>query len=146
MLDQPAHRNYLSRLAFSDSAPAQKYHKVNLVARALYPDGGVKKFASMQVRIVSINETGAIVQARDIGVLPDHFYLCLGKREIFLTCSKKRQQDASAFVMFSKPEATAFIMALKKLDFPLATLQELKGRSSAVIEARIYNPANNNAV
>jgi hypothetical protein len=140
MLNSNTHRNYLSRLAFAGDSPEPAYHRVNLVARALCPVKGVKSFTARQVRIVSISETGAILQARGIEQLTAHFYLCLGTSEIFITCAQIRQQEGSVFVRFSKPEESAFIRALAGITFPMTTLQTLRGQSARAIEARIRRP------
>ncbi len=137
MLEPNVHRNYLSRLAFTNDTAEPRFQKVNLVARALCPVKGVKSFATHQVRIVSISETGAVLQARNIQSLSDHFYLCLGKFEIVLTCACVKRQEDSVFVRFSKPEDAGFIRALALIDFPLTTLQTLRGQTSRTIEARI---------
>lgn len=137
MLHSRPHRNYLSRLAFADDTAEPVYEKVNLVARALCPVNGVRSFATHQVRIVSINETGAILQARNIQSLTSHFYLCLGKFEIFLTCARVKRQDESLFVRFSKKEDGEFIRALAQITFPMTTLQRLHGHSPRAIEMRI---------
>ena len=141
MLTDTVRRNYLSRLAFSNDDREQPYHKTNLVVRALCPIKGMRSFAVHKVRIVSINEAGAIVQARDIAILPEHFYLCLGKSEIFLTCSRVSKGDGSLFVRFSKPESSAFIQALTRISFPLTTLEQLRGNVAQAIETRIRHGA-----
>lgn len=143
MLEADVHRNYLSRLAFADDAAEARYHAVNLLARALCPVKGVRSFATYQVRIVSISETGAVLQARNITSLTDHFYLCLGQFEILLTCTRVKRQEGSLFVRFSKPEESGFIHALALIDFPLTTLQRLRGQSSRRIEMRITQPGMN---
>jgi|GEM_PF-1060862 len=140
MLGSSTHRNYLSRLAFAGDHPEPVFTRVNLVARALCPVKGVKSFAVHQVRIVSISETAAVLQARNIEQLTDHFYLCLGKFEIFLTCARMRTQEGSLFVRFSKPEETGFIRALAEITFPMTTLEKLRGHSVRAIEARIRQP------
>ncbi|QRM44584.1 hypothetical protein [Rhizobium sp. BG4] len=140
MLSSSTHRNYLSRLAFAGDNPEPVFTRVNLVARALCPVKGVKSFAAHQVRIVSISEAAAVLQARNIELLTDHFYLCLGKFEIFLTCARVRAQEGSLFVRFSKPEETSFIRALSEITFPMTTLEKLRGHSVRVIEARIRQP------
>lgn len=140
MLNSHTHRNYLSRLAFAGDSAEPAFSRVNLVARALCPVKGVKSFAAHQVRIVSISETAAVLQARSLEPLSDHFYLCLGKFEIFITCARLRQQEGSLFVRFSKPEETDFIRALAGITFPMTTLQKLRGHSVRAIEARIRQP------
>ena len=143
MLDSQAHRNYLSRLAFADDAAQPTYHKVNLVARALCPTTTVKSFDIHQVRIAYISETAAVLQGHNIQTLTDHFYLCLGKAEIFLTCACVKRQEGSLVVRFSKSEESDFIRALAQISFPMATLQKLRGQSSRVIEARIQRSGMN---
>jgi hypothetical protein len=140
MLESHTHRNYLSRLAFAGETAEPVYQKVNLVAQALCPVNGVRSFATHQVRIVSISETGAVLQARNIQSLTNHFYLCLGKFEIFLTCARVKRQDDSLFVRFSKKEEGEFIRALAQITFPMATLQKLHGHSPRAIEVRIQQP------
>ncbi len=137
MLEKRGNRNYLSRLYFDQHSEDYQYRRVNLVARAIYPARGVKSFATLQVRVVSLSETGAILQASNIKLLPDHFYLCLGKFEIFLTCAKVKDENGSMFVSFSRKEETSFIEALSLIAFPLDTLQQLQGNCSRAIEARI---------
>ncbi|WP_454850541.1 hypothetical protein [Rhizobium binxianense] len=137
MLESPRQRHYLAQFySGSDDAPSQ-YSKVNLVVRALYPARGMKSLHGLQVRIVSINEGGAILQSNNINYLPDHFYLSLGMQEIVLTCAKIRMDNTSMVVAFSKREDSAFIEALKRISFPLSTLRRLKGQGSLVIDARI---------
>ena len=143
MLETHVHRNYLSRLAFTGDAAEARYQTVNLLARVLCPINGVKSFATFQVRIVSISETGAVLQARNITSLTDHFYLCLGQFEIVLTCTRTKRQEGSLFVRFLKPEESSFIRALAMIDFPLTTLQRLRGHSSRGIQMRITQPGMN---
>ena len=141
MLNPHLRRNYLSRLALANETEQSAYKSVNLVVRALCPVKGVKSFAIHQVRIVSLSETGAVLQARNIHILTDHFYLCLGDFEIFLTCARVKQQEESLFVRFSKKEESDFIRALTQITFPLTTLQKLRGQSTRAIEARIQRPS-----
>lgn len=137
MLDK-RRRHYLAEFYGANDNPHARYGKANLVARAIYPRAaGVKSFCSLQVRIVGLHEGGAIVQSSAIEFLPDHFYLCLGDQEIFFTCAKKTVVKADMFVTFAQPESLELVEALRRLSFPLATLQTMKGRCEAVIEARI---------
>jgi len=137
MLNSQVARNYLSRLAFVGDNTEPAYQRVNLVVRALCPVKGVKSFAVHQVRIVSISEAGAVLQGRAIESLTDHFYLCLGKFEIFLTCARVKQQEGSLFVRFAKREESEFIRALTRISFPMTTLQTLRGHSPRAVEMRI---------
>lgn len=136
-------RHYLAALYPNDNTPKQ-YRKVNLVARALFPAPGLKSLYSLQVRIVSISETGAILQSRAIDYLPDHFYLCFGEREILITCAKKSLLNGSVVASFAKAEAPGFIDALTRITFPLVTLKKLGGICPPAIAARITRTATPN--
>ena len=137
MLQPQVSRNYLSRLAFGAEAPEQGYNKVNLLARALCPTKGVKSFEIQQVRVLHIDENGAVLQAQSVQSLTDHFYLCLGQFEILITCACRKRNDSTLVVRFSKREETAFIRALTRIDVPITTMQRLSGQSSQAIETRI---------
>ncbi len=135
MFQNPKARHYLAELYSGNEAG--RYRKVNLVARALFPAPGLKSLHSMQVRIVQISEKGAVLHSRAISYLPDHFYLCLGAREILITCGRKLFVNGSAVVTFARDEKTAFIDALSQITFPLTTLRKLAGGCPLIIEERI---------
>ncbi|PYB73265.1 hypothetical protein [Rhizobium wuzhouense] len=134
---EPRRRHYLAQFYGANDNPHDRYRKTNLVARAIYPRAGVKSYCSLQVRIVGLNEQGAILQSSAIEFLPDHFYLCLGEEEIFLTCAKKSVLKADMFVTFARPESAELVESLTRMPFPLGTLRRLSGRCEPVIEARI---------
>jgi hypothetical protein len=144
MMEQQSRRNYLSRLYPGQDEEEYRYRKVNLVARALFPARGVKSFATLQVRIVSLSEEAAVLQSNNLKYLPEHFYLCLGQFEIFLTCARRKVENGSMFVNFSKREDASFIEALSLITFPLDTIQQLQGKCSRAIEARIDRSLQNN--
>ncbi|MDH4414460.1 MAG: hypothetical protein QE484_14205 [Rhizobium sp.] len=136
MLEQ-RRRHYLAQFYGANDNPHAVYRKANLVVRAIYPRAGVKSYCSLQVRIVGLHERGAILQSSAIEFLPDHFYLCLGEEEIFLTCAKKSVLKTDMFVSFARQESPELIESLTQLHFPLATLRRLAGRCGSAIEARI---------
>jgi len=137
MLHNERPRHYLAQFYGANDNPHERHCKVNLVARALYPRAGVKSFASLQVRIVGLRENGAIIQSSAIEFLPDHFYICLGEGEIFLTCAKQNVTQAEMVVSFSQPVDAPFIQALSRIDFPLSTLKRLDGYCHPAVQARI---------
>jgi hypothetical protein len=136
MLEQ-RRRHYLAEFYDANDNPHARYRKANLVVRAIYPRAGVKSYCSLQVRIVGLHEQGAILQSTAIDFLPDHFYLCLGEEEIFLTCAKKSVLKTDMFVTFARPESAELVESLTQMSFPLGTLRRLRGCCSPVIEARI---------
>lgn len=137
MLQQQKGRHYLAQFYGANDNPRDRPHKCNLVARALYPKAGVKSFCSLQVRIVGVNENGAIIQSSAIEFLPDHFYICLGEGEIFLTCAKRNMMKAEMAVSFAQPVDAAFVEALSRITFPLSTLKRMTGLCHPAVEARI---------
>lgn len=137
MLNQQKGRHYLAQFYGANNGPVGQPRKCNLVARALYPKAGVKSFASLQVRIVSIHEEGALIQSSMIAFLPDHFYICLGEGEIFLTCAKKDVVQAEMLVSFRSSLDTPFVEALARINSPLITLKRMSGYVPAAIESRI---------
>jgi hypothetical protein len=137
MLNQQKSRHYLAQFYGTNNVPVGRPRQCNLVARALYPKAGVKSFASLQVRIVSIHEEGALIQSSMIAFLPDHFYICLGEGEIFLTCAKKDVVQAEMLVSFTTPLDTPFVDALTRVNHPLSTLKRMSGRFPSAIESRI---------
>jgi len=137
-------RHYLAEFYGGYDDKHARFRKTNLVARALYPKAGVKSFASLQVRIVGLHERGAILQSSAIEFLPEHFYLCLGDGEIFITCARKSVDRADMFVSFSQAEDTGFIEALTKIAVPLSTLRRMRGQSPLPVEARIVRHARAN--
>ncbi|MCV3737385.1 hypothetical protein OCK02_14310 [Rhizobium sp. TRM96647] len=139
MLQSPKARHYLADL-YPGNETATNERKVNLVARALFPAPGLKSLHSIQVRIVRISESGALLESRAIDYLPDHFYLCFGAREILITCARKSLVKGSAAVSFARNEKPAFIDALARITFPLATLKKLGGICPLAIEERITRP------
>lgn len=136
MLQRPKPRHYLAQLYRANEEP-KPLRKVNLVVRALFPAPGLKTLYSMQVRVVSINETGAVLQARTLDYLPDHFYLCLGEKEIVMTCAKASVNNGSMTVSFALDEESDFIEALTHISFPLSTLAKLHGACAPVVARRI---------
>lgn len=136
MLQSSRPRHYLAQFYPGNEVP-EAYRTVNLVARAAYPAPGMKALHSLQVRIVRLNEGGAVLQSRALDYLPDHFYLCLGEKEIVLTCAKKSIERGSMVVNFSKREERTFIDALARINFPLTTLKRLRDACSPEIDRRI---------
>jgi hypothetical protein len=130
-------RNYLSQYYAGIDRQEAPFRKVNLVARAVYSTAGVKTFSVMQVRIVGLSDTGAIIQSSMLDYLSDHFYLCLGDREIFITCAKRNAVNGDMVVAFAQREKPDFIAALARITFPLTTLKRLRGACGPVIEGRI---------
>lgn len=137
MLHQQKSRHYLAQYYAADETPVGKARKCNVVARAVFPKAGVKSFSSLQVRILSIHEYGAHIQSSALAFLPDHFYICLGEGEIFITCVKKEAVQADMLVSFTKPLDTPFVEALSQIKFPLSTLHRMSGQFPAAIESRI---------
>lgn len=134
MLENGKHRHYLAQFYGANDNPKVRYRKANLVARAVYPNGGVKSFSSLQVRIVGICETGALIQAGAVEFLPDHFYLSLGNNEVVFTCAKRNVMKDKMVLIFSQTEDTFFIDALAKGGLPLTTLRRM--RASTVVRTR----------
>ena len=136
MIENPKARHYLAAL-YPEKEAGKHYREVNLVARALFPAPGLKSLHSMQVRIVRISENGAVLHSRAIDYLPDHFYLCLGAREILITCARKLLANGNAVVGFSRDEKPAFIDALAQITFPLMTLKKLAGACPLVTRSEL---------
>jgi hypothetical protein len=134
MLESSKPRHYLAQFYGANDNPKVRYRKTNVVARAVYPNGGVKSFSSLQVRIIGICETGALIQAGAVEFLPDHFYLSLGNNEVFFTCAKRNVMKDRMVLIFSQPEDTFFIDALAKGGLPLTTLKRM--RASTVVRTR----------
>ncbi|MCO5732122.1 hypothetical protein [Rhizobium sp. SSA_523] len=118
------------------------YRSSNLLVRAIYPTAAVKGFATMQVRIVKISTEGALLHGHLLSFLPDQFYLCLGEREIFITCAKRHLEDDRMAIVFAKPETQGFVQALSRITQPISTLKRLRGAAAPVIEARITTRTN----
>lgn len=112
------------------------FRETNLLVRAIY-SSGMKNFSTMQVRIVKLSTGGALLHGHLLEYLPEQFYLCLGEREIFITCAKRHLQDEKMAVVFAEPESTGLVEALARIRQPLSTLKQLRGASAPVIEARI---------
>lgn len=137
MTNTPKHRNYLAQFYGANDNPQIRQRKANLVARAIYPQVGMKSFASVQIRIVALHERGAIIQSKALEFLPEHFYICLGEGEIFFTCARKNLFKGEMVVSFSQAEDPFFIEALAKIRLPLATLGRLRDSCPPVIQARM---------
>jgi hypothetical protein len=129
--------HYLSQYYRSQNSTDLEFRRVNLVARAVYSASGLKSFSTMQVRVVSISTTGAILEGNLLRYLADQFYLCFGEREIFITCARRNMVAGKLAVTFSHREDPAFIQALARVTFPLSTLSKLRGTMAPAIEARI---------
>lgn len=141
MLESSKPRHYLAQFYGANDNPKVRYRKTNLAALAVYPNGGVKSFSSLQVRIVGICETGALVQAGAVEFLPDHFYLSLGNNELVFTCAKRNVVKDKMVVTFSRPEDTFFINALAKGGLPLMSLKRM--RASTVVRTRTARSGHN---
>ena len=138
MLQQePKHRNYLSQLYAADDKPAIRLRKANFVVRAVYPRFGVKSFATLKVLVVGIHERGAVIWASAAQSLPEHFYLCVGDREVFLTCARMRANGSLIEVSFSHLEDPEFIKALAGISSPLITLERMRDTAPKSIRSRI---------
>lgn len=137
MLGKARQRHYLARLYDVNNEEPSRVRSVNLVARALYPARGVKRLSVVQARIVGISESGAILQSSKIELIPDHFYLCLGHFEIFLTCAKLRSGKDGIFVRFSEFQDQSFVDSLCLIDFPLDTMHKMRGKHGRMIDLKI---------
>jgi hypothetical protein len=126
MSDSRRHRHYLAEFYGANDNPKIRFRKTSIAARAVYPNGGVKSFSSLQVRLIGVCETGALIQAAAIEFLPDHFYLSLGENEIVFTCATRNVMKDRMVVTFSKAEDTFFIDALAKVGLPLSTLKRMR--------------------
>ena len=136
-MDARKSRHFLAQFYGDNDNPGARYRKCNLVTRAIYPTAGIRSFAGLLVRIVGINESGAILQSTGITLLPEHFYICLGAGEIFLTCARKRLSETEMFVSFSRAEEEEFIDALCNIGFPLSPLTKMSSDCAPEIENRI---------
>ncbi|AYD01910.1 hypothetical protein [Neorhizobium sp. NCHU2750] len=134
MLENGRHRHYLAEFYGANDNPKIRYRKTNIVARAVYPNGGVKSFSSLQVRLIGMCETGALIQSAAMKFLPEHFYLSLGNNEIVFTCAARNVMEDRMVVTFAKPEDTFFVDALAKAGLPLATLKRM--RATTVVRTR----------
>ncbi|MGF0540273.1 hypothetical protein ACQQ2Q_19940 [Agrobacterium sp. ES01] len=134
-------RHYLAQFYEGVDGSDATHRKANLVARAVFPVAGVKSFQAAQVRIVGLSDGGAVLHSSMLEYLPEHFYLCLGEREIFITCARRKVENGEMTVTFSNREDPAFIDALCQITFPLSTLKRLRGESVRAIEARIVRRA-----
>lgn len=113
------------------------YRETNLLVRAVYSSKGMKNFSTMQVRIVKLSTEGALLHGHLMEFLPEQFYLCLGEKEIFITCAKRQLKDNKMAVVFAQPESPGFVQALVRVRTPLSTLKRLRGECAPAIEARI---------
>lgn len=134
MLQTGRHRHYLAEFYGANDNPKVRYRKTNMSARAIYPNGGLKSFSSLQVRLIGVCETGALIQAAAIEFLPDHFYLSLGNNEIVFTCAVRNVMKDRMVVTFAKREDTFFVDALAKVGLPLSTLKRM--RATTVVRTR----------
>lgn len=134
MLENSKPRHYLAQFYGANDNPQVRYRRTSIIARAVYPNGGVKSFSSLQVRIVGLCETGALIQTAAVEFLPDHFYLCLGENEVIFTCAKRNVMKDKMVLVFSQAEDTFFINSLAKGGLPLTTLKRM--RASTVVRTR----------
>jgi hypothetical protein len=134
------HRHYLSRFYGANDNPEARFRRTSLFARAIFPQAGIKAYQGMSVKIVGLQEQGAILQVADNESLPEHFYLCLGENEIFFTCARRDEVKAGLRVAFAEPEDTFFIDALARISLPMATFQKMRGSCPAVIQSRMRRP------
>lgn len=129
-------RHYLAQHYQPLSRMNLDFCRTNLLVRAVYCSG-LKNVSTMQVRIVKLSTGGALLHGYLLHYLPEQFYLCLGEREIFITCAKRHLQDEKMAVVFAQPESAAFVQALARIRQPLSTLKTLRGASAPVIESRV---------
>lgn len=134
MLESSKPRHYLAQFYGANDNPKVRYRRTSIVARAVYPNGGVKSFSSLQVRVVGICETGALIHADTVKFLPDHFYLSLGENDVIFTCAKRNVMKDKMVVVFSQTEDTFFINALARGGVSLTALKRM--RASTVVRTR----------
>lgn len=118
-----------------------RYRNVNLVVRIVFPAKAIKSLTVLQARIVKLSEFGAVIQSSSFSKIPDHFYICVGNFEIFLTCAQIRADKDSLVVRFSKVEDSSFVDSLSLISFPLDTMHKLKGKYGKSISARCHSHA-----
>lgn len=130
---------YLSRLYMPPHEEDYRYRNVNLVVRIVFPAKAIKSLTVLQARIVKLSEFGAVIQSSNLRKIPDHFYICVGNFEIFLTCAQLRANKDNLVVRFSKVEESSFIDALSLIPFPLDTMHKLKGKYGKTIAVRCHS-------
>lgn len=145
-MQQRKSSHYLSQFYIANDNSTSGMRKVDLMARAIFPTVGMRSFATTQIRIVGVNENGAVLQSGTNIPLPDHFYVALGENEIFLTCARDGSDGEQISVTFSGKEDARFIDALAAIQNPLQTLLRLGDHCHAAIRSRLTKNQNRKTI
>ena len=138
-------RHYLAQFYGGNDNGAETVLKANLAARVVFPNRTMRQFATLPVRLVGIHRGGAELQSQALPFIPDHFYLCLGEGEIYITCAIRTKTKTAMTVSFAEEEPRAFVEALAMNRFPLSMLERIDGRCHPAIQARIRRKAEKTA-
>lgn len=117
--------NYLSRLP--EERRKWPRRQSNLVVRVVFMAHGVRRLVGVQARVVNLSEGGAALISSRLDLIPEHFYIALGKLEILLVCSRMLISNDVMRVRFAKDQPTAFIDALADIRFPFALMSPIAG-------------------
>ncbi|WP_081159981.1 hypothetical protein [Ensifer aridi] len=80
--------------------------------------------------VVQISESGARIRT-SYSAVPDHFYVVLGNYEYFMGATVFHRSKDEIEVEFIKSQPSRFVNVLSRVQFPLATIHDLK----SVLEA-----------
>ncbi|AJD44008.1 hypothetical protein RGR602_PB00479 (plasmid) [Rhizobium gallicum bv. gallicum R602sp] len=116
---------YLSRLAADLRTSARLKRNCRFMVRLVYPARALRNLTMTKALVVEVSENGARIRT-SCSTVPDHFYIVLGNYEYFIGVTAFRRSTGEIEVEFIKEQPTRFINALSRIEFPLATIHDLK--------------------
>ncbi|WP_422373181.1 hypothetical protein [Hoeflea sp.] len=117
--------NYLSRAGRRSGAAGQAFRKCNALFSILFTLKGVREVASGQLRVLQISEKGLRATSRRNDI-PDHFYLCIGDRQIHVGCVIVSRKRGLLDIRFLNELPAPFIGAVASLEDPFALLEPIR--------------------
>lgn len=95
------------------------------MVRLVYPARALRNLTVVKAAVVEISEIGARIRT-NYSVVPDHFYIVLGNYDYFIGATVFHRSKNEIEVEFIKEQPSRLVNILSRVQFPLATIHDLK--------------------
>lgn len=116
---------YLSRIEAHPRTRARLKRDCRFLVRLVYPAKALRNLTVIKAAVVEISEGGARIRT-SYSAVPDHLYIALGNYEYFIGATVSNRSKNEVEVEFIKEQPSRLINVLSRVQFPLATIHDLK--------------------
>lgn len=119
------HSTYLSRMAADVRTRVRLKRSCRFIVRLVYPARALRNLTVIKAVVLEISESSARIRT-SYSAVPDHFYVVLGNYEYFMGVTVFHRAKDEIEVEFIKEQPSRFVNVLSRVQFPLATIHDLK--------------------